>query len=94
MVVGNFVIMESFFSKDDRVTKWPTVIHTSIQENNNSVPIVGDRYSRRRTRNAFASLSISIEAFDFPSYWYNLSSNNDISLCKLLLLEEYIFYLL
>ena len=88
MVVGNFVIMESFFSKDDRVTKWPTVIHTSIQENNNSLPIVGDRYSRRRNRNAFALLIISIEAFDPPSFLYNLSRNNDRSVCKLLLLEE------
>ena len=34
---------------------------------------------------------MSIEAFDPPSYWYNLSSNNDRSLCKLLLLEEHIF---
>ena len=31
---------------------------------------------------------MEIEAFDPPSYWYNLSSNNDGSLCKLLLLEE------
>ena len=34
---------------------------------------------------------MSIEAFDPPSYWYNLSSNNDGSLCKLLLLKECIF---
>ena len=32
-----------------------------------------------------------IEFFDPPSYWYNLSSNNDGSLCKLLLLEECMF---
>ena len=32
-----------------------------------------------------------IEAFDPPSYWYNLLSNNDGSVCKLLLLEECIF---
>ena len=33
----------------------------------------------------------SSEVFDPPSYWYNLSSNNDGILCKLLLLEKCIF---
>ena len=33
---------------------------------------------------------MSIQAFDPPSYWYNLLSNNGGSVCKLLLLEEYI----
>ena len=49
MVVGHFVIMQSLFSKDARVTKCPTVTHATLQENNNSLPIVNDRYSRRRT---------------------------------------------
>ena len=87
----HFVIMRSLYSKDTRVTKYQVVIHTSLQENNNSLPIVGDRYSSTRTRNTFASLNMSIQAFDIPSYWYNLSINNDGSLCKLLLLEEWIF---
>ena len=34
---------------------------------------------------------MSIQAFGPPFYWYNLWSNNDGSLCKLLLLEECIF---
>ena len=34
---------------------------------------------------------MSIQAFDPSSYWYNLSSYNDGSLCNLLLLEECIF---
>ena len=42
-------------------------------------------------RNVFASLIMSIRAFDPPSYWYNSSINNDEGLCKLLLLEECIF---
>ena len=65
----------------------PTVIHKSLQENNNSLPIVGDRYTSTRTCDAFASLIMSIQAFDPPSCWYNLSSNNDGSFFQLLLLE-------
>ena len=44
--------------------------------------------SSTRMRKTFASLIMSIQPFDSPSYWYNLSSNNDGSLCKLLLLED------
>ena len=68
MAIGLFVIVQSLFSKETRVTKCPTVIHTSLQENNNSLPIVGGRYSSTRTRDVFASLIMSIEAFDPPSY--------------------------
>ena len=35
---------------------------------------------------------MSIHAYDSPSFWYNLSSNNEVSLCQLLLLEECIFH--
>ena len=73
------------------MTKCRPITRTSLQDNINSLPIVGGRYSTTRTRNAFALLIISIEAFDPSSYCYNLSSNNDGSLCKLLLLEECIF---
>ena len=83
--------MQSLFSKDTRVTKCQTHIHQNLQDNTNSLPIVGDRYSSTRTRDAFASLIIPIQDFDPPSYWYNLSSNKDGSLCQLLLLEECIF---
>mgnify|MGYP005685002739 CR=1 FL=1 len=83
--------MRSLHCNDARITKNRLVIHTSLQENNNSLPIVGDRYSSTRTRNAFASLIMSIQAFDPPSYWYNLSNNNDESVCESLLFEECIF---
>ena len=91
MVVGHFVLMQSLNSRDARVTKCPTVTHTSLQENNNSLPIVGDRCSSTRTRTAFVSLVMSIQSFDPVSYWYNLSSYNYRSLCKLLLFKEYIY---
>ena len=35
---------------------------------------------------------MSIQAYNTPSFWYNLSSNNEGSLCQLLLLEECIFH--
>ena len=35
---------------------------------------------------------MSIQAYDSPSFWYNLSSNNEGSLCQLLLLEACIFH--
>ena len=83
--------MRSLYSNDVRVTKCRVITHTILQENDNSLPTVGDRYSSARTRNAFASLIMSIQAFDSTSYWYNLSSYIDMSLCKLLILEECIF---
>ena len=84
--------MRSLYCNDARITKNRLLIHTSLQENNNSLYIVGDRYSSTMTRNVFVSLIMSIQAFDPPSYWYNLLSNNDESLCTLLLLKERIFY--
>ena len=83
--------MRSLYSKYACVTKFRVITNTSLQENNNSLPTVGDRYSSSRTRNAFASLNISIQDFDTPSYRYNLLSYNDGNLCKLLLLEECTF---
>ena len=35
---------------------------------------------------------MSIYAYESQSYWYNLSSDNEGSLCQLLLLEERIFH--
>ena len=72
-----------------RVTKCGPITHTSLLENTISLPIVGDMYSCTRTRNTFASLIMIIGAFDSPSYCYKLSSNNEGSLCKLFLLEEF-----
>ena len=82
------VIMQSLYSKDDRVTKYRPIAHTSLQDNINSLPFIDGRYSTTRARNVCASLIMSTEAFGPPSYWCNLSSNNDESLCKLLLLQK------
>ena len=88
MIGRHSVIMQSLHSKNARVTKYRSITHTSSQYNNKSLPIVGGRYSRTRTRDTFASLIMSIETFDPPPYWYDLSSNNKRILCKLFLLEE------
>ena len=77
MIGRHSVIIQSLYSKDARVTECRPITRTSLQDTINSLPIVGDKYSTTRTRNAFASLIMSIEAFYPPSYWYNLSSNND-----------------
>ena len=44
-VIGrNFVIMQSLYSKDAHVTKYRTITRASLQDNSNSLPIIGDRY--------------------------------------------------
>ena len=68
MIGRHSVIMQLLYSKDARVTKYRPITRTSLQDNSNSLPIVGDRYSTTRTRNVFASLSMVIEAFGPPSY--------------------------
>ena len=84
--------MQSLLSTDARVRKCPATTRTNLQRSINSLAIVGDRYNSTRTRDAFASLIISIQVYDSPSHWYDLSSNNEGSLCQLLLLEECIFH--
>ena len=84
--------MQSLLSTDARVRKCPTTTRTNLQGSINSLAIVGDRCKSTRTRDAFASLIISIQAYESPSYWYTLSSNNEGSVCQLLLLEECIFH--
>ena len=84
--------MQSLLSTDTRVRKYPTTARTNLQCSSNSLAIVGDRYNGTRTRNPFASLIMSIQAYDSPSFWNNLSSNNEGSLCQLLLLKECIFH--
>ena len=91
MIGRHSAIMQPLYSKDARVIKCRPITRISLQDNSNSLLIIGDRYSTTRTRNAFASLIMSIEAFGPPSYWYIFSSNNDGSACKLLLLEERFF---
>ena len=87
----HFFIMRSLYSKKTRVKKYRVITYTSLKENNNSRSTVSDRYSRTRMWNTLDSLIMLIQAFDLPSYWYNLSSYNDGFFCKLLLLEECIF---
>ena len=84
--------MQSLLSADTRVSKCPTTTRTNLQGSTNSLAIVGDRNNSTRTRDAFASLIISIQSYNSPSFWYNLSSNNEGSLCQLLLLEQCIFH--
>ena len=84
--------MQSLLSTDARVKKCPTTTSTNLQGSTNSLAIAGDRYNGTRTRNPFASLIMSIQAYDSPSFWYNLSSNNEGCLCQLLLLKECIFH--
>ena len=73
---------KSLYYKDTRVIKCRPITHTNVQENNISLPIVGDIYSYTRIHNAFSSLMMLIEYFNPPSYWFNLSSNNEGNLCK------------
>ena len=84
--------MQSLLSTDARVRKCPTTTCTNLQGSTNSLAIVGDQYNGTRTRDAFASLIMSIQAYDSPSFWNNLSSNNEGSVCELLLLEECMFH--
>ena len=83
--------MTSLYFKDARVTKYRPITHTSLQDSKISLPIIGGMHSCTRARNAFASPIMSVGAFDPPSYWYNLSNNNEGNLCILFLLEECIF---
>ena len=84
--------MKSLLFTDARVRKCPITSRTNWKGSINSQAIVGDRYDSTRTRDAFASLIVSIQAYDSPPFWYNLSSNNEGSVCQLFLLEECIFH--
>ena len=92
MIVGYYFIVQSLLSIDTRARKYPTTTRTNLQGSISSLAIVGDRYNSTRTRGTFDSLIISIQAYESPSYWYTLSSNNEGSVCQLLLLEECIFH--
>ena len=50
-----------------------------------------DEYSITTARNALASLVMSIESLEPPSFWYNLSDNDTGSFCELLRLEDCVF---
>ena len=81
----------SLSSKDDTVTKCPYFVRTKLRQSNIPLPIVDDKYSFTRARNALVSLITSIESLEPPSYWYNISDNSIGSLYELFRLEECVF---
>ena len=89
----HFVMNSSLLSKDDTVTKCRRFVRTKLRQSNITLPIVDDKYSFTRTRNALVALITSIQSLEPPSYWYNITENSIGSVCKLFRLEECIFYL-
>ena len=81
----------SLSSKDDTVTKCRRFVRTKLRQSNIPLPIVDDKYSFTRARNALVSLITSIESLELPSHWYKVSENGDGSLCELFRLEECVF---
>ena len=70
-------------SKDDTVTKCRRFVRTKLRPSNIPLPIVDDKYSFTRARNALVPLITSIESVEPPSHWYNISDNGTGSLCEL-----------
>ena len=81
----------SLSSKYDTVTKYRRFVRTKLRQSNIPLPIVDDKYSFTRARNALVSLITSIESLEPPSHWYNISDNSIGSLCELFRLEECVF---
>ena len=81
----------SLLSKDDTVRKCRRFVRTKLRQSNIPLPIVDDKYSFTRARNALVSLITSIESLEPPSYWYNIYYNSIGSLCELFRLEECVF---
>ena len=81
----------SLSSKDDTVTKCRRFVRTKLHQSNITLPIVDDKYSFTRTRNALVSLITLIESLEPQSYWYNISNNGIGSLYELFRLEECAF---
>ena len=81
----------SLLSKDVSVTKSPHFVDTNVFQSNISLPIVDDKYSFTRARNALVSLFTPIESLESPSYWYNITENGIGSLYELFRLEECLF---
>ena len=81
----------SLSSKDDTVTKCPYFVRTKLRQSNIPLPIVDDKHSFTRARNALVSLITSIETLEPPSHWYKISDNSIGSLCELFRLEECVF---
>ena len=81
----------SLSSKDDTVTKSRRFVRTRLRQSTIPLPIVDDKYSFTRARNALVSLITSIESLESPSHWYKISDNGISSLCELFRLEECVF---
>ena len=81
----------SLLSKGDTVTKCRRFVRTKLRQSNVTLPIVDDKYSLTRARNALVELISSIESLGPSSYWYNISDNGIGSLCELFRLEECVF---
>ena len=64
----HFVMNSSLSFKDDTVTKCRRFVRTKLRQSNIPLPIVDDKYSFTRARNALVSLITSIESLEPPSY--------------------------
>ena len=81
----------SLSSKDDNVTKCRRFVRTKLRQSNIPLPIMDDKYSFTRARNALVSLITSIESLEPSSHWCNISDNGIGSLCELFRLEQWVF---
>ena len=68
--------------------KSPYFVRTNLRQSNITLPIVDDKYSFTRDRNALVVLITSIESLEPPSHWYNISDSGIDSLSELFRLEE------
>ena len=78
----HFVMNSLLLSKNDTVTKCRRFVRTKLRQSNIILPIMDDKYSFTRSRNALVSLIVSIESLEPPLYWYNISDNGIGSLCE------------
>ena len=58
----HFIMSSSLLPKDINVTRCRPIVHTNLFKSNSSLPVVDDKYSFTRARNASASLITSIES--------------------------------
>ena len=71
----NFVMNSSLLLKDTIVTRCRPILHIFFKSNS-SLPVVDDKYSFTRDRNALASLITSMESLEPLLFCYNLSDNS------------------
>ena len=85
-------MMSSLLSEDVTVENWSTINDSISFKSNNSLPVTCDNYTLPWTRYAFASLLVSFQHSDPPTYWYKMSNDYYGSLCELLRVKECMFY--